>query len=448
MVSEKLRKLQSERRRDFDSLSDLIWENPELRYREFRSSSLQKEFLIREGFSVTSPIAGIETAFMAEKGNGGPVIAFCGEFDALPGLSQKADVNTPDPVVEGGPGHGCGHNLLGAGCIEAAVLTASLLEENAIDGRVRYYGCPAEESGAGKAFMVRAGVFDGVDIALAWHPSAMSAVMNNSLANVRVIYEFFGKAAHAASHPHEGRSALDALELCNVGANFLREHIIQEARIHYAILDSGGNAPNVVQPYAKEIYALRAPRITQVGEILERMNDVARGAALMTGTKVKISIVSAYANLMPNDTLDSLMLSNANEIWPLEYTQEEKAYAKRFLRKDEEESVDSSFLQTTKMPPMASTDFGDVSWVVPSSALAGCCYAKGTVLHSWSVTAQGKSEVAHRGMHASALALSATALDLFSDTALIEKAKRDHAKTLGGESYRSLIPDDVEPGSF
>ena len=448
MVSEKLRKLQTERKRDFETLSDLIWDNPELRYREFKSSSLQKEFLMKEGFSVTSPIAGIETAFVAEKGKGGSVIAFCGEFDALPGLSQKADVNIPDPVTEGGPGHGCGHNLLGVGCIEAAVLTAALLEESGMEGRVRYYGCPAEESGAGKAFMVRAGVFDDVDIAIAWHPGPMSAVMNNSLANVRVIYEFYGKAAHAASHPQEGRSALDALELCNVGANFLREHVIQEARIHYAILDSGGNAPNVVQPYAKEIYALRAPRITQVGEILERMNDVARGAALMTGTTVRISVVSAYANLMPNDTLDRLMLSNANEIWPLEYTEEEKEYARRFLRKDDPESVESSFLQTTKIPPMASTDFGDVSWVVPSTGLSGCCYAKGSVLHSWAVTAQGKSDVAHKGMHASALAMAATAHDLFSDSSLIEKAKRDHRKTLGGEEYRSLIPDDVEPGSF
>lgn len=227
MISQQLLALQKSREHDFEILSDSIWETPETRYKEFKSSSAQKVFLRKEGFRLVEPIGGIETAFMAEKGSGKPVIAICGEFDALPGLSQKADDTEKHPITENSPGHGCGHNLLGTASLEAAVLAADL----ASCGTIRYFGCPAEEGGAGKAFMVRSGCFEGCDIALSWHPNALSCLFNNSLANARIIYEFFGISSHAAASPQLGRSALDAAELMNVGCNFLREHIISEARL-------------------------------------------------------------------------------------------------------------------------------------------------------------------------------------------------------------------------
>ena len=223
----------------FDKLSDQIWEYAELRYKEFKSADLQKKFLKDVGFEVTDSIGGIETAFEAHFGSGKPVIAFLGEYDALPNLSQTQDKTEHSPVKQGMPGHGCGHNLLGTAALEAAYVTAQMLKKNNHSGTIRYYGCPAEESGAGKAFMVRAGCFDNVDAALSWHPGPQTNMMNNTLANARILYEFHGISSHASAAPHLGRSALDALELMNVGANFLREHIIPEARIHYAILDAG-----------------------------------------------------------------------------------------------------------------------------------------------------------------------------------------------------------------
>lgn len=446
MVSKGLNDYIEARRRDFEAISDKVWALAEMRYQEFGSAALQQEFLTGEGFRVTGSIGGIKTAFVAEYGSGRPVVAVCGEYDALPGLSQKADEASHCPLEEGKPGHGCGHNLLGTAAMEAAVAVAHQMKEEGLGGTVRYYGCPAEESGAGKAFMVRGGCFSDVDIALTWHPSTLNCLWNNSLANARVIYEFTGVSSHAAGAPHMGRSALDAAELMNVGANFLREHIIPEARLHYAFLDCGGEAPNIVQATGKLIYAIRAPKFTQVGEIMERVNNIARGAALMTGTSVRISIVSAYANLMPNDTLDDLMLENAKAVFPLKYTEEELAYAARFSR--EAVPLEANFIPVKKLPPSSSTDFGDVSWVVPSASAAINCFAKGTALHTWNVTAQGKSRIAYHGMHTAATILAATALDVLRDPAKASKAKQDLEKTLGGETYRSLIPEDVPPGAF
>ena len=245
---------------DFEKISDRIWDYAEIRYKEYQSSQLQCRVLKEHGFAVTEALGGIATAFMGQYGEEGPVLGFLGEFDALPELSQEAGCTQKKPVEGKTCGHGCGHHLLGTGSLEAACAIKELISRGKIHGTVRYYGCPAEEGGAGKGFLVRAGVFKDVDICLTWHPSDVNGVMNHTLANMRLFFDFYGKSAHAGAAPHMGRSALDALELTNVGCNYLREHIIPEARIHYAVTDTGGTAPNVVQAFAQEIYCLRAPQ--------------------------------------------------------------------------------------------------------------------------------------------------------------------------------------------
>ncbi|MCQ2558274.1 MAG: amidohydrolase, partial [Oscillospiraceae bacterium] len=279
----------------FEQISDTIWSYAETRYHESKSAKLLCEALEGNGFCVTRPYAGIDTCFLAEYGSGRPVIGILGEYDALPGLSQVADCPEKKPVEAGGNGHGCGHHLLGTASLEAVCMLKQLMEQNAIQGTIRYYGCPAEEGGAGKGFMVRAGVFSDVDACITWHPMDVNGVMNHTLANMRMLFDFYGKSAHAAAAPFEGRSALDAVELTDIGCNYLREHVIPEARIHYAITDAGGPAANVVQAHAQEVYCIRAPRQDQVEEIFGRVCNCARGAALMTDTRAEIQVVSAYA---------------------------------------------------------------------------------------------------------------------------------------------------------
>ena len=285
----------------FENVSDKIWEFAEIRYHEFQSADLLCQTLKEAGFQVTRPIAGIETAFVGEFGSGKPVIGFLGEFDALPNLSQKADLTRKEAIKEDACGHGCGHNLLGVGSLEAACAVKKMIEAGRFHGTVRYYGCPAEESGAGKGFMVRAGVFHDVDICLTWHPTDQNGVMQNALANMRMFFEFHGISAHAGAKPYMGRSALDAVELTNVGCNYLREHIIPEARLHYAVTNTGGTAPNIVQAYAEEIYCIRAPKLDQLEEIFGRVCNVARGSALMTDTR--LNSISCGCFIFPTASL-------------------------------------------------------------------------------------------------------------------------------------------------
>ena len=282
---------------DFLALSDRIWDNPEIASDEHDSVAEHTAMLHAQGFRVTSDIAGIPTAVMGEAGEGGPVIAILGEYDALPGLSQEAGVAEPRPLPGSGLGHGCGHNLLGSAALLAAAAVKDWLAENGLPGRVRYYGCPAEEGGAAKAFMVREGAFGDVDIAISWHPSSFSGVNDAmSLANTRIDFTFTGRASHAAAAPHLGRSALDAVELMNVGVNYMREHMPSDARIHYAMLDGGGIAPNVVQASAKVRYAIRARELPELWPLIERVKKVAQGAALMTETSVAFQTISAVSN--------------------------------------------------------------------------------------------------------------------------------------------------------
>ena len=449
----------------FFDLSDRVWHTPELNYQEFRSSAEHAAMLEREGFRVTRGVAGLPTAVMGEFGEGGPVVAILGEFDALPGLSQEAGLAEKRPLAEGGNGHGCGHNLLGAGSLLAATAVKDYLAAQGLSGRVRYYGCPAEEGGSGKGFMVRAGLFDDVDVAISWHPAAFAGVNNPiSLACNEVDFHFSGRASHAAMAPHLGRSALDAVELMNVGVNYLREHMPSTARIHYAMTDGGGIAPNVVQARATVRYLVRSRELSGLRALLQRVYRVAEGAALMTETSVRRTIVSGDANLVGNTPLESRMHRHLERLGPPAFDEKDRAFAEDIQATLSDEDIATSFarfglkprkgvaLCDTIFPPgsgdgtlVGSTDVGTVSWVVPTVQMRGAVYAIGTPGHSWQLVAQGKAPAAHKGMEHAAKVMAATALDVIRDKELVAAAKADHRERLAGTPFVNPIPADVEP---
>jgi aminobenzoyl-glutamate utilization protein B len=449
---------------DFIALSDRIWEMPELGFREQRSSAEHEAELRRHGFRVTTGVAGLPTAVVGEAGEEGPVIAILGEFDALPGLSQEAGVAEHRPI-DGGAGHACGHNLLGAAAMLAAAAVKDWLAEKGLKGRVRYYGCPAEENGAGKLFMVREGAFKDVDIALSWHPGPFSGVNPaRSLANVQIDFSFAGRASHAAAAPHLGRSALDAVELMNVGINYMREHMPSDARIHYALLDTGGVAPNVVQARAKVRYMIRARELPELRHLTARVLKVAEGAALMTETSMTTRTVSGMSNLLGNTPLERAMFDNLQRLGPPEFDEADRAFARAMQATVRPEDIESAFrrfglapdpdkplcdlivpLDAQAAPMMGSTDVGDVSWVVPTAQIRGATYAIGTPGHSWQLTAQGKSPAAHKGMVHAAKVMAATAVDVLRDGALLAAAKADHQARTKNNPYVCPLPDDVPP---
>ena len=342
--SEKIWQLVDARKDDYEALSDRVWGMPELCYGEFRSAAEHRAMLEQEGFRITESVAGIPTAVMGEAGDGGPVIAILGEYDALPGLSQVAGIAEPKELEAGGNGHGCGHNLLGSAALLAATAVKNYLAEAGIKGRVRYYGCPAEEGGAAKTFMVRAGCFADVDIAITWHPGAMNRVDDAmSLAGARIDYTFRGRASHAAAAPHLGRSALDAVELMNVGVNYMREHMPSDARIHYAMIDSGGIAPNVVQALAKVRYSIRARDVHGMNALVARVRKVADGAALMTETKVDAQVHSAVSNLLGNTPLEQAMQSQLERLGPPPFDAADRHYAAQIQATLSADDIASSF---------------------------------------------------------------------------------------------------------
>ena len=315
----------------FEALANKVWSTPETCYTEKLSMSAHVEELKYHEFSVKTGIANIPTAVLGEFGTGGPIIAFLGEYDALAGLSQKADQFHQVPVEKGGNGHGCGHNLLGSASMQAAVALKNWLLFSNLPGVVRYYGCPAEEGGAAKTFMARDKLFSDVDAAITWHPGCLPGVVKgSSLSNCRVDFTFEGRASHAAVSPHLGRSALDAVELMNVGINYMREHMPDKARIHYAMIDGGGISPNVVQAKAKVRYVVRDETTPKMVELLERVKGVAKGAALMTETKLKIKILAGVSNLVYNETLGNVMQGNLDQLGAPEFNEEETLYAKRY----------------------------------------------------------------------------------------------------------------------
>jgi aminobenzoyl-glutamate utilization protein B len=462
--TEEIWRLVDAKQTPFTELSDRVWGMPELCYGEFRSCAEHTAMLEQQGFRVTKDVAGIPTAVMGEAGEDGPVIAILGEYDALPGLSQEAGVTEPRPIPGNGYGHGCGHNLLGSASLLAATAVKDYLAANGIKGRVRYYGCPAEEGGAAKGFMARAGVFSDVDVAITWHPSAFSGVYEPaSLANTRIDFSFTGRASHAAAAPHLGRSALDAVELMNVGVNYMREHMPSDARVHYAVLDAGGIAPNVVQAQAKVRYLIRARNLPELTRLIERVRKIADGAALMTETKVQAQVISAVSNLMGNTPLEKAMHDNLQRLGPPPFDDADRAFAREIQATLTEEDIESSFRRAgmpmtdvplcdevvppdaKSAPMMGSTDVGDVSWVVPTVQARGATYAIGTPGHSWQLTAQGKMPAAHKGMVHVAKVMAGTAVDVIQDEVLLARAKAEHEARISRTPYVCPLPADIDP---
>ncbi|MGC4389405.1 MULTISPECIES: M20 family metallopeptidase [unclassified Agrobacterium] len=460
---------------DFTTLSDNIWDFAELKFEERQSAGVLAAALEENGFDVRRGVAGMETAFIGEFGSGKPVIAFLGEFDALAGMSQLADVAQVQPREAGATGHGCGHNLLGVGSLMAAIALARHLKVNNLPGTVRYYGCPGEEGGSGKTFMVRAGLFDDVDAALTWHPAPFNGVRStNNLAVLEYFYRFKGVAAHASNAAHLGRSALDAVELMNVGVNFLREHMPQDCRVHYAITDTGGKAANVVQAKAEVLYLIRAPEMRQALDLAARVDKVARGAAMMTETEVEIVFDTASTNLLPNITLETAMHENMVALGPVAFDEADIDFAKRIQDTFTDEAIKSSIrlyqikgdvFSNRKIDgstPLhlglrdfegqshfraGSTDVGDVSWVTPTAQCWTPAWAIGTNPHTWQVVAQGKSPAAHKAMAHAAKAMASTGLALMTSPELLANARKEWQEKTEGSNYVCPIPADVMPGS-
>ena len=454
-------------------LNRSVWEYAELGYQETKSAAAIIKALEDDGFTVTKELAGIPTAFKAVWGSGSPVVGILGEYDALPGLSQKAGVAAPEPDEGHTTGHGCGHCALGAGAVGAAMAAKAYLEQSKKPGTLVFFGCPAEEQGFGKGFMAKARCFDGVDMMFTWHPADQNVPMGTRMvANYKVRFDFTGISAHAGAAPEKGRSALDACELMNVGVNYMREHMIDEARVHGAITNPGGIAPNVIPSEAQILYAIRAPKVTQVKKLYERMCDIARGAALITGTTVDIKQVAAYSNVIENDTLEDIMYENMRHFVPIGYTEEELAYARRFqevITELDKEGLkdlisilsgrDKEKKRQMEESPMldfvlerhvsfgggGSTDVGDVSWVVPTGKVDINCYAAGTALHSWQAVAQGKAPAAHKGMLTAAKIMACTGAELLEKPELLERIKEDWLEKLDGETYPEPLPKDVKP---
>ena len=466
--------LVQDRKQAYTAMSDRIWGFAEPRFQEYDSSRLQQEYLKARGFSIRADLAGEETAFIAEYGSGKPVLAFLGEFDALSSLEQEADSTERRPVPGKTNGHGCGHHLLGTAAVAAADALKTYMESHGLLGTIRYYGCPAEENAGGKAYLVRDGFFNDCDAAITWHPSTTNKTMmaDKYLSNFRVFFTFHGISSHAAGAPELGRSALDAVEIMDIGVNYLREHMIDEARVHGAITNPGGIAPNVIPSEAQILYAIRAPKVTQVKKLYERMCDIARVAALITGTTVDIKQVAAYSNVIENDTLEDIMYENMRHFVPIGYTEEELAYARRFqevITELDKEGLkdlisilsgrDKEKKRQMEESPMldfvlerhvsfgggGSTDVGDVSWVVPTGKVDINCYAAGTALHSWQAVAQGKAPAAHKGMLTAAKIMACTGAELLEKPELLERIKEDWLEKLDGETYPDPLPKDVKP---
>lgn len=473
-MNKKLALLEIDKRKDaFTALSDRIWDMAEKVYHEYRSAELLCSALEDEGFEVIRGIAGISTAFVGKSGTGKPVIGVLGEFDALPGLSQEADSDEKSQSKAGGNSHSCGHNLLGVGSFAAVVAVKEFLKQTHSPGTVIYYGCPAEEGGSGKTFMAKAGSFNELDCAFTWHPCDFNGISTGStLANIQKLYRFYGVSAHAAASPHFGRSALDALELMNIGTNFLREHIISEARVHYSITNAGGMSPSVVQPFAEGLYLVRAPEIEQAREICDRIDNIAKGAALMTDTRMQSIFIKACSNIVPNRFLEELLFNNMETVSLPDYTHEEWCYAetvkqsippalsgvegllnrvekskREFILSKKDKAIRNFIVPhcfSEKAQP-GSSDVGDVSWICPTAQILAASWVAGTQAHTWQAASQGKGSLAHKSILYSGKVIASAIIDLIISPNLIREAKDEHTKQLGGRKYRTPIPDGINP---
>lgn len=458
----------------YTAASDAIWEHPEVNFHEDYSAGVIRSILEENGFTVTDRLGGLPNAFRAEYGSGKPVIAYLGEFDALSALSQKAGCSVKEPVSPGAPGHGCGHNLLGVGALGAAIAVKEMIARGQLSGTVVYFGTPAEETGSAKTFLARDGFFDGIDAMLTWHPWDYTGIWpGSSLANVKMIFRFKGRSAHAAGSPELGRSALDALELMNVGVQFLREHVPEDTRIHYAITNSGGASPNVVQAFAEAVYLVRSPRLSDLEGIKQRVIDCARGAAIMTGTEMEMEFVKGCSNILPNTTMEELLVSAMHSIGVPQYTDEELALAKSLhdaLESPEKTLAKISRLCSAKQraevmahqgepiyafvaphtptdSPLitVSTDAGDASWCAPTSQISVAAWAADTPAHTWQVVSIGKSTIAHKAMLFASEIIGTVGAQLMSSPDLLAAAKEEFASRTKDTPYICPIPKDIKP---
>ena len=423
-----------------------IWDFAEVGYKEEKSSALLQDLLIQNGFEVKNGIAEIPTAFVASYGSGSPVIAILAEYDALPGLSQNA-VPEKSSIENQDAGHACGHHLFGVGSVAASIAIKEMIQQKNMKGTLKVFGCPAEEGGSGKVYLVRAGFFNDVDVALHWHPSDRNLVtMTSALANTSAKFRFHGIAAHAAGAPEKGRSALDAVEAMNYMVNMMREHVPQETRIHYVITD-GGKAPNVVPDFAEVYYYVRHPNRKDVKQIFDRVVKAAQAAALGTETTMDYEIIGGTHDLLINRILAENMQKNLQLVGGVKYTPEEIVFAQKIQNTFNYQSPNISMSDSViSLPNMVdagggSTDVGDVSYVVPTVGLRAATWVPGTAAHSWQAVASGGTEIGVKGMMVAAKAIALTTLDLFSDAELIRKAKSEFLKEKGDYKYEALLGD-------
>lgn len=435
----------------FGDIAHQIWEYAELGYQEEKSTRLLQQTLSEAGFSVSTGVADIPTAFIASYGSGKPVIAILGEFDALPGVSQEA-VPFRKERAENNAGHACGHHLFGAGSAAAAIATKEWLDKSGQTGTIRFYGTPAEEGGAGKVYMVREGLFEDVDAVLHWHPGSSNAAnAASSLANKSAKFRFKGIASHAASAPQNGRSALDGVEAMNYMVNLMREHVPAEARIHY-VITRGGEAPNVVPAYAEVFYYVRHPEAAQVKSLFERVVKAAEGAALGTGTTMEYEVIHGLYNLLPNETLARQMHHNLSLIGGVVYDDDETQFADKIA--DSFEFVEADLSKASTIEPFqvilkgrgGSTDVGDVSWVVPTAGMRSATWVPGTSAHTWQAVAAGGTSIGKKGMLVAAKTIAFTAVDLFKRPDLIDSATQElHHRRGDNFEYQALLGDREPP---
>ena len=455
-------------------VADSVWSYAEVSLQEERSAAKYCQVLEQEGFTVEAGICGIPTAFSASFGSGRPIIGILAEYDALSGLSQRAGSLTREELIPGGCGHGCGHNLLGAGALAAALGVKAYLEQTGCSGTVVLYGCPGEEGGAAKAFMAREKLWCGLDAALTWHPKDVNEVVTGSSNScIQTQYKFTGIAAHAAGDPDRGRSALDAVEVMNIGVQFLREHMSDKARVHYAITDAGGRSPNVVQPRASVLYMVRSNHVAEAVELQKRVDDIARGAALITGTTFEKQFIDGLADTVPNHTLETVLYRNFEALGVPAHTAEELDYADalaktypgsdgvpgigaqydealadqvRQLRAEAGHAMNDFLAPLYQGPAFmpGSTDVGDVSWQTPTGQIHVAAWPNGSPGHSWQNVSCGATELGHKSAVHAGKVLAAAAIDLLTDPSLLEAARAEFQKQTAA-GYICPIPADAVP---
>lgn len=436
----------------YGEIAQQIWDFAEVGYLETQSSALLAQELAEAGFEITTGVAGIPTAFVASwNGGPGPVIGILAEYDALPGITQDRDPRRL-ALDHKAAGHACGHHLFGTGSVAAAIATKQWMQSTGQPGEIRLYGTPAEEGGAGKVYMVRAGLFDDVDVVLHWHPSdSNSANASSSLANKSAKFRFFGLSAHAAAAPSRGRSALDGVEAMNHMVNMMREHVPQETRIHY-VITSGGAAPNVVPDFAEVYYYVRHPDPEQVIALFDRVVQTAQGAALGTGTTMEFEVIHGIYNVLPNVSLQKAIHSNLERVGGVEYDASERQFAE--VLRDALPANSPPIEEAAKVQPMVvrerggggSTDVADVSWAVATGGMRAATWVPGTSSHSWQATAAGGTSIGNKGMIVAAKTLAMTAVDLFTNPELVESAKTEHSERIPeGWEYKPLLGDREPP---